>query len=181
MSPALLLTGAPGCGKTTALRQALVDYQQHPGESGSSAPVCGGFYTREFRRNGSRDGFEIVTLDGQHGWLAHVDIPGPLMVEHYGVDLTTLEQVAIPAIRAARAAGGLVIIDEIGPMETFSALFCQVVEDLLRGPGWVLGTIVQRSTPFTDKLKALPGVTLLEVHLANRETIAARILEWLER
>ena len=176
MSPALLLTGAPGCGKTTALRHALEGYLLH---SSPDAPACGGFYTREVRRHGSRDGFEIVTLDGQHGLLAHVDIPGPLRVEHYGVDLTTLEQVAIPALRQAHAAGGMVIIDEIGPMETFSSLFCQVVEEILSAPGCVVGTIVQRSTPFTDKLKRLPGVTLLEVNLSNRESMAERILEWM--
>jgi nucleoside-triphosphatase len=170
MSPALLLTGAPGSGKTTALCQAL-----------ANLPLpAGGFYTQEVRVAGVRQGFELVTLDGKRGRLAQMHLPSPYRIGSYGVDLTALEEIAIPAILQARAAGQMVVVDEIGPMETFSARFCQVVEDTLRGPTKVLGTIVKRCTPFTDQMKAIRGVRLLEVTLRNRGRMPEQILNWAE-
>ncbi len=52
---ACLITGGPGSGKTTIVRQAA-----------SAAGVrAGGFYTEEVRSGGVRQGFRIVTLDGK--------------------------------------------------------------------------------------------------------------------
>jgi nucleoside-triphosphatase len=84
MGRAILLTGHPGCGKTTLLRKII---ERLP------FPVHG-FYTQEIRPSGVREGFEIVTLDGQHGILAHVSFPGPVKVGKYGVDLSVLEHLA---------------------------------------------------------------------------------------
>ncbi len=89
MKTAILLTGAPRCGKTTLLQKVLVSY---------TGPA-GGFYTREVRKDGRRTAFEMVTLDGKTGILAGVHLPGPPRVSKYGVDLDALECVAIPAIR----------------------------------------------------------------------------------
>jgi nucleoside-triphosphatase len=60
MAPIVLLSGKPGCGKTTVVRKTV---ERLP------LPV-GGFYTREMRMAGRRLGFEIVTLDGRRGVLA---------------------------------------------------------------------------------------------------------------
>lgn len=173
MSQAILLTGLPGSGKTTLLRRviALLDRP------------AGGFYTQEIRAPGegqgpgSRRGFEIVTLDGRHGILAHVDIRGQPRVGKYGVDLATLDSLAVGAIHETIAAGGLVVIDEIGPMEILSTRFQQAVLDALDSASPVLGTIVQRRKPFADRVKALPGVTLLQVRRDNQEALLADILE----
>jgi nucleoside-triphosphatase len=59
----LLLTGPPGCGKTTVilrLLQRLRDLR------------LVGFYTLEMRQRGQRVGFEIVGLSGRRAVLAHV-------------------------------------------------------------------------------------------------------------
>jgi nucleoside-triphosphatase len=80
MGNTILLTGLPGCGKTTLIRKVI---------SRSSTPT-GGFYTQESREpyynpaNGIRKGFEIITLDGRRGILAHVDIHDPMRVGKYG-------------------------------------------------------------------------------------------------
>jgi nucleoside-triphosphatase len=153
MSKIILLTGPPGCGKTTLIRR-IVDAIQMP---------AGGFYTREIREQGVRKGFEIITLDGQRGILAHVGIRSTKRISKYGVDLAALDSLAVAAIEEAVAEQRLVVIDEIGPMEILSDRFCRVVIQALESPSFVLGTIAKRSMPFTDRVKSMPGVKVIEV------------------
>jgi nucleoside-triphosphatase len=161
MRRVFLLTGRPGCGKTTTIRRILEKY------SGDA----GGFYTQEIRESGVRKGFEIITLDGARGILAHVDIHSTQRLGKYRLDLETLDQLAIPAIQEAVDRGALVVIDEIGPMEIRSKRFRQVVMRAIRSDAKVLGTIVQRSTPFTDEIKSMPGVEVIEMTPENRQEI----------
>ncbi len=166
MGHAFLLTGHPGCGKTTLIRN-VIERLPFP---------AGGFYTLEIRPSGVRQGFEIVTLDGRRGTLAHTSTQSPVKVGKYGVDLSALEGLAIAAIHQAIHAGALVVIDEIGPMEIASPRFCQAVLAALESPPPVLGTIVQRSLPFSDKIKRRPGVSLVDVTPANRDHLPDRLL-----
>ena len=171
MKTAILLTGSPRCGKTTLLQKVLADY---PGP-------LGGFYTREVRQNGLRVAFKIVTLSGKKATLAGIYLPGPPKVGKYGVDLQTLETVALPAIQAACQTGKLVVIDEIGPMETFSSAFCQTVLETLEAGCPLFGTIVQRSTPFSNRIKHRPEVETIEVTPANRDILPEALLAKLHK
>jgi len=163
----ILLTGRPGSGKTTAVLRILPHLPR----------PAGGFYTEEIRENGVRAGFRIVTLDGRQGILAHFNIQSRNRVGRYGVDTGVVETLAVESIRRAVAENRIVVIDEIGPMEIFSALFCQAVMVALASQSPVLGTIVKRPNVFADKVKALPDITLVEVTLGNRDIIAHHILE----
>lgn len=165
--PKILLTGPPACGKTTVIRKVV-----------AQLPIpAGGFYTQELRdARGARLGFEIITLDGRKGTLAHVDYRSPPRVGKYGVDLAALDDLAVGSVRRALESGGLVVIDEIGPMELLSPRFRGVVLEVLESQASLLATVVQRSTPFTDALKRRPAVALFEVRPENREYLPARIL-----
>lgn len=164
----ILLTGAPGVGKTTLLRAVLEKLNQ----------PCGGFYTRELRDpQGRRSAFELVTLDGRTDLLAGLNlVSSPYRVGRYGVSLTALEALGVPAILAAVHAGQLVVIDEIGPMEFFSAPFNDAVRGALDKAPAVLGTIVQRSTPLGDPIKARPDVCVIEVTHQNRDRLVENVL-----
>jgi nucleoside-triphosphatase len=165
MGRAYLLTGRPGAGKTTCLRRAL-DLARLP---------AGGFLTEEIRERGTRVGFALRTLDGRRATLAHVRRSGPPRVGKYGVDVDALERVGVPAIRAAVEAGHLVVVDEIGKMEAASPAFRQAVEEALRSPAIVLGTILAAAHPWADGIKADPVVTLIPVTLANRDALPAEL------
>jgi nucleoside-triphosphatase len=165
MNKNILLTGHPGCGKTTLIRRVTARL---------TGPI-GGFYTQEIRVGGARQGFKIVTFDGQEGILAHVKIGGPPRVGKYGVDLDALEAVGVASMRRALQADALIVIDEIGPMELFSEAFCRAVTAALNADNPVLGSIVRRSKPFADQVKARSDVTLIEVNAGNRETLVEEV------
>jgi len=169
MTNVILLTGKPGVGKTTVIQKVL-DRSLRP---------AGGFYTQEVRQGGIRQGFEIVTLDGQRAMLAQVGLRSRARVSKYGVNLAGLDEVGVSAIRQAIAASKLVVIDEIGPMEIISPLFRQAVLKALDSPSPVLATIVQRSMPFTDEIKSRPQVSLFEVLEVNRQLLPEKVLEML--
>ena len=162
----ILLTGDPGCGKTTLITRVVRQM----------ACEVGGFFTQEVRVDGRRQGFKMITFDGAEGLLAHVDFDSAHRVGKYGVDLATIEEIGVASIRRASAARQPVIIDEIGPMELFSSAFRQVVTDALNGGGVVLGTIVRRSTPFTDAVKARPDVRVIEVRRDNRDGLVDTVI-----
>lgn len=168
--PAILLTGRPGCGKTTLIRRVIA----------SLGVEAGGFYTREVRGpDGRRRGFEIVTLAGATATLSSVDVSGPHRVGRYGVDLANVDRVAVPALRQARERGQLVVVDEIGKMELLSAAFRGEVLRALDEGRLVLGTILLGSHPFADAVRARPDVRVIEVTETNRakvETVVAALV-----
>jgi nucleoside-triphosphatase len=109
--------------------------------------------------------------------MAHVSIRGPYRVGKYGVDLTVIDSLAVDSLKRALAQGALVIIDEIGPMELLSEAFRHIVLEVFDHGVDVLGSIMRRSDPFADKIKALAGIQLLEVHPGNREEITELMLK----
>jgi len=86
-----LLTGRPGTGKTSLIKQAVAEMKGK----------AGGFYTEEIRSQGVRQGFKLVTLDGQDAILAHIDIHSPYRVSKYGVDIDSLDRVGVSALHQA--------------------------------------------------------------------------------
>ncbi|MHC4744175.1 MAG: nucleoside-triphosphatase, partial [Planctomycetota bacterium] len=87
--PKILLTGPPGCGKTTAIKRIVEKLEPEK---------VAGFYTQEIREHGQRSGFRWARLDGREGTLAHVNIKGPSRVGKYGVDIADFEESVVPVL-----------------------------------------------------------------------------------
>jgi len=166
-----LLTGRPGTGKTSLIRQAVAGLKGR----------AGGFYTEEMRAGGTRLGFKLITLDGNEAVLAHVDFRSQYRVGKYGVDVDGLERVGVPALAEAIGQRGVIVIDEIGKMELFSNRFRQVVLDAVNSSQPVLGTIMLNPHQWADDIKRQPQVRLVEVTRANHHRVLADIKNWLEQ
>ena len=163
----ILLSGRPGCGKTTLVKR-LVNYL---------AQSAGGFYTEEIRDRGTRVGFKIATLDGDEVVFAHVEIESSARLGKYWLDLPALEAVGVRAMREAVQRGRLVVIDEIGPMEIRSPVFRETVKEALDSKAPLLATIFARSLPFTDMIKSRDDVVVIEVRPDNRERMVSELAE----
>jgi nucleoside-triphosphatase len=169
MKRALLLTGRPGTGKTAVIKEALVKVKVK----------SGGFYTEEIRIGGIRQGFRIITLDGQQATLAHVGISSLYQVSKYRVDTDALDRVGVSALRQALQESDLIVIDEIGKMELLSPQFREAVTQVLNSGKKVLGTIMLNPHPFADEIKRRPEVEVLLVTTDNRTESLEKVLNWL--
>jgi nucleoside-triphosphatase len=167
MNQKILFTGRPGCGKTTLIKRIVNKLEQ----------AAGGFYTVEIREHGQRAGFKIVTLAGEETVLAHVDFKTANRVGKYGLDLSGLETIGVAALRRAVAARDLVVIDEIGPMEIRSRVFCGAVNEALDSNVPLLGTISVRPNAFTDAIKERSDVTMIDVRPSNRDQLVSELSE----
>lgn len=160
----LLLTGAPGCGKTTVVRKVAL----------MLGDAARGFFTEEVRNaEGLRTGFRVVTLDGTRGELASKRRARGPRVGSYAVNVEEFERVALPSMDA----GGdrILIIDEIGKMECCSAAFVGKVGETFAASGPILATIPLRGGAFIEEIRRRPDVETIVVVRENREALPARL------
>jgi nucleoside-triphosphatase len=170
MKSVFLLTGPPGSGKTRLIKQ-VVD---------SLEIKAGGFYTEEIKSQGVRQGFRLVTLDGETAVLSHLYFKGPHRVSKYGVDVESLDKVGVAAIERAARECQLVVIDEIGKMELLSAKFRKAVLTILNSGQRLLATIMLNPNPCADAIKALPQVKLVTVTRTNHYQVREELQDWLQ-
>jgi nucleoside-triphosphatase len=161
----ILLTGPPGCGKTTVTRKI----------AGILGSGVAGFFTEEVRdATGTRTGFQVESLDGRRGKLSRRRSgPGP-RVGAYVVLVRDFEAVAIPSLIGE--ADKVFIIDEIGKMECFSVFFCRRVREIFDSDARVLATIPFRSTvSFIEGIRNRPDVTIVTVTRENRDRLPGEL------
>jgi nucleoside-triphosphatase len=170
----VLLTGAPGCGKTTVVMRVLRLLRD------AGLPIFG-FWTEEERRGSLRQGFALELVSGGRDRLASVEWPGPPRVGRYGVRPEVMERLVVPEIErglaeAKRRPDVVLVMDEIGKMELFSRAFQRAALGAFDSGARVVATVLARPHPFAEALKRRPDVALVVVTPQNREGLPQQVV-----
>lgn len=170
-----MITGLPGCGKTTLCDRVI--------ESIKGVCKVGGILSTEIKEGGSRKGFKIVDiLTEEEGILAHVNQKTGPRVGKYRVNLNDLDEVGVNAISDAVEKCDVVVIDEIGPMELCSNRFIEVVNDAFESDKCIIATIHFRSKhPVVENLKRREDVAIYTLDENNRDEMPNTIVELLKK
>ena len=163
----IFITGKPGCGKTTLIKESLKELK-------ISAQ---GFFTEEIREKGKRVGFKIKTLNQKEGILAHRNLKTQFRVSKYGVNLKDLEEIGVRELERGLEKECLLVIDEIGKMELFSQKFRDVVLKCLESKNKVLGTIMLKENSFCEKIKKREDTKIFYLTSENKKKVKAEILK----
>jgi nucleoside-triphosphatase len=164
----ILLTGLPGCGKTTAIKKIVANLNR---------AKLAGFYTQEIRTKNTRKGFGWNRLDGANGVLAHADVRSRFKVGKYGVDVDGFEKAVVPVLDVERTDVDLFVIDEIGKMECFSEKFVAAVRRLLASDKSVLATVAKKGAGLIREVKDYPDARRFNVTRENQDKITTEILQ----
>jgi nucleoside-triphosphatase len=167
-SAKILLTGLPGCGKTTAVMKIIERL---------NCEKVAGFYTQEIRQADKRKGFRWTRLDGATGILAHVDIKGHFKVGKYGVDVAGFEKPVISVLDIEQSDAELFVIDEIGKMECLSGKFVAAVRRLFISDKSVLATVAQKGKGLISEVKKYPDIRIFNLTKQGHDETIAEILQ----
>ena len=163
----LLIVGRSGIGKTTLMRRLTQALRKFP---------IDGFLTEESREDEQRVGFWLSSLDGRQVLLAHRQLASPVHVGPYKVNLSVLEQVAVPILRRAMQQATVLFMDELGKMELSSKVFEREVQQAFdRGP-CIVATAGVGHIPFLDTIKRRKDVELIPLTTSNRAAVEEELV-----
>jgi nucleoside-triphosphatase len=166
----LLLAGVPGVGKTTVIRKVATSL---------SGFGLAGFVTDEIRTERGREGFRLITFDGQEAVMAHIDLHTPHRVGRYRVDLQAIDRLVQSALNLKRNAD-LYLVDEVGKMECLSAAFVTGMRSVLNSGKPVVATVASRGEGFIEEVKQRQDSVVWKVTHENRNALPGLILDWLK-
>lgn len=166
----ILITGLPGIGKTTLIKQIVYELARYRPR---------GIYTEEIRQEDERKGFQLVSLDGKRAILAHVLhvlIDSSYRIGKYWVDVSAFDSF-LDSLSLSEPEEGIIIIDEIGKMECLSLKFVRLIQELLDSKNIIIATIAHTDGGIKGKIKERDDVRLFRMNLENRDSIKDEILE----
>lgn len=174
MTKTILVTGAIGSGKSTMVEKAL---------SSLDIPVKG-FRTEGYHVEGQREGFYIRPATDRKPWpldkkRRHM-IGKIIGYKQIAVRKETFETWGVCYLEEALDGTSLILMDELGIMESRATAFQEAVIRCMDSPQKVVAVIRDEASPFLDRLRARPDARLLRVTEENRNGLMEEMIRWIK-
>lgn len=173
MKAKVLISGPPRCGKSTLISN-LINYYNLKGYK------VHGFITPEVRVKNQRIGFDCTEISsGVNFKLAR---SGNYHTTHrlgkYHIFLDDFERLIEHFARLSLENVDIIIIDEIGKMELFSAKFHKFIYKVFQSDVNIIATIGQKiQDPIKNHLLNLPYVKLFYLKSGNKEILFDQLIK----
>lgn len=166
----IFLTGEVGVGKSTVIEKTL---------SLLPALVCGGFRTVS-SESISEDAVLDVFIEKAWDKTLHDNVHrvgSRLGDGHFIAYPETFDSVGAAFLLTFPSDASLILMDELGVMESDAELFRDAVFKVLDGSLPILGVVKPKRTAFLDAIRAHERSQVIEVTDKNREALPSQIAE----
>lgn len=175
----IVISGLRGAGKTTLIEKLLKEIQ---------VPVTG-FFTRSMPKD--ERGFHAIYIfrpDDQLREKSPANHIGDCDTRNRTINLEVFETVGVEYLqegqidasadeRASQSAQGIIVMDELGFMETGATAFCDTVLSCFDGDQRVLATLkASHHTDFLNAVRHHPKAEVFEITPENRDELYEELL-----
>lgn len=142
----------------------------------------GGMLTEPIMEDNRQVGFQVMDWQTKEkAVFAHLDLDSPVEVKGYGVDLDSLDEVGVKAIKNAANNQDVVLIDEIGNMQVESEEFFETVKKILEIERPLIITFEKKSrNTLLQDLRGRDDVRMLELTDVNKDLLPYKVVDLLK-
>ncbi len=166
-----LIVGAPGVGKSTLIRKVLAELHR---------PVFGYESKKETDTLHLLLGHPIYIYEaGKEKLRSPENLIGYCKDRKPTVYKEAFDRF-VPKLLKPIPEGAVILLDEIGFMETVSEPFCRAILSLLDGDHPVLAAVKDKDIPFLRAIRSHPKATCFHLTQDNRNSLLPLILQQLQ-
>ena len=165
----ILIVGSNGVGKSTLIRRLLKTV---------SLPVCG-FYTKK-EAPACAGSAEPVYIHGVSGERTYTqDNLVGTCTDHRSTRFPEAFERAAHYLRGI-PAGSIVVMDELGVMESDAPAFCAAVLQCLDGDNLVIASVRDKKSPFLDRVRAHPKAKCFFIRPENADALFLEVKAFMD-
>ena len=163
----ILIVGARHVGKSTLIRRVLDEIDK---------PIFGFETKKEDWLADEENGSPVYIYGAGEAHVQRADnLVGYCKERRFQTNTETFNRFALRLANPPK--GSIILLDEIGFMESSSEAFCQAIMNLLDGDIPVIAAVKHNSTPFLDAVKAHPNARCFAITEENRDGLFSEVLD----
>ena len=142
----------------------------------------GGMITDPIMENNRRVGYQVMDWQSKEkAVFAHIALDLSEEVNGYGVDLDTLDEVGVKAIRKAAENNDVILVDEIGKMQVKSEKFNKTVKAAMEVDKPMILTFQKKSrNPLLQDIRRRDDVRMLELTDVNKDLLPYKVVDLID-